>query len=826
MRTWKSKRCRWPTAVPDQAPVLLLVLALAAGAAAAQPQPAAVTPVAAGPAVPAELELYLEVSLNGVATGQLSRFVQQGGALHASAATLRELGLKWPDSATTSGLVPLTRLTGLRVVYDAPLQRLTLTAPLNMLDRPVTRIGAAVEPRAIADPAAVIPGLVFNYDVYGQQSGGIRTLSGFTETRLFGVGPGVWSNSMVSRAATRQQGLSAHDNTRLDTYWQRDFPDQMLSLSFGDVITGSLPWSRAARIGGIRLSRNFSLQPYRVNTPLASFQGSAVLPSTVDLFVNGLKQSSQQVQPGEFQLSGIPSLGGTGQAQMVITDITGQRRVVSFDLYGAPQLLEKGLTDWSLDLGSLREDYGIRSFSYGAPIASASARHGLSNDITVEGHAEAGRGIVQAGAGGVWRLGGQGGVASASLALSHGGAADGLTPGALALRPGADDNTGAQWAMGYQWNSRRFTVSLNTLRRDSGFRDVATLPGDTSSRGTDSAYFGVSGGWGQVGLSFVRQQQFGTATSRYANLSWSRQMPGSNASLSVNLNRNLDNPAESVLYVAWSMPLERKLTVAGSLRSMGSSKSLVFDAARSPEGGDAGGIGWRVQAGAGDSTSAQGQLTHLGRYGQLMAGVSQAGGLDGMPSSRSIYGSASGGVVVAEGRAFASRRVDDAFALVSAGMEGIPVHLENRVVGETDARGMLFVTQLNSHQNNRLNIDTLRLPADIRIERSSLTVVPSSRSGVVARFPMRRVLAVELSLRDAKGAWLPAGSNVWLEVPGQTPAKPEPLTVMGYDGLVYLEDPPAGASLIVELEDGACRAALPASPEPSGLINLGVLTCQ
>lgn len=822
MRTWKSKRCRWPTAVPDPAPVLFLVLALVAGTAGAQPQPAP----SSSQTMAADLELYLDVSLNGVASGQLSRFVQQGKVLHASAATLRELGLKWPGSAAASGLVALDSLAGLRVVYDAPLQRLTLTAPLEMLDRPLTRIGATTEPRAIADPAAVIPGLVINYDVYAQQSGGLRTLSGFTETRLFGVGPGVWSNSMVSRAVTEPQGPSAQDNTRLDTYWQRDFPDQMLSLSVGDVITGSLPWTRAVRVGGIRLSRNFSLQPYRVNTPLASFQGSAVLPSTVDLFVNGLKQSSQQVQPGEFQLSGIPSLGGTGQAQMVITDITGQRRVVSFDLYGAPQLLEQGLTDWSLDLGSLRRDYGIHSFSYGAAIASASARHGWSTDATVEGHAEAGRGIVQAGAGGVWRLGGLGGVASGSLAFSHGGETNTLAPGAAALNPGASDKTGMQWAMGYQWNSRRFTVSLNTQRRGSGFRDVAALPGDLLSRGTDSAYFGVSGGWGQVGLSVVRQQPYGVAASRYANLSWSRQMPGSNASLSVNINRNLDNAAESALYVAWSMPLERKLAVGASLRTVGSSRSLVADASRSPEGGDAGGIGWRVQAGAGDSTNAQGQLTYLGRYGQVMAGVSQLGGQDGTPSSRSIFASASGGVVVAENRVFASRRVDDAFALVSTGVEGMPVHLENRVVGETDARGMLFVTQLNSHQNNRLNIDTLRLPADMRVERSSLTVVPSSRSGVVARFPMRRVLAVELALRDVKGDWLSAGSSVWLEMPGGTAPAAAPLTVMGYDGLVYLEDPPAGANLRVELEDGTCRAVLPPSPEPSGLINLGVLTCQ
>ena len=61
------------------------------------------------------------------------------------------------------------------------------------------------------------------------------------------------------------------------------------------------------------------------------------------------------------------------------------------------------------------------------------------------------------------------------------------------------EQSGTQRSMGYQWNSRRFTVSLNTQRRDAGFRDVATLPGEVMSRGSDSAYFGITAAWGNSG---------------------------------------------------------------------------------------------------------------------------------------------------------------------------------------------------------------------------------------------------------------------------------------------------------------------------------------
>ncbi|MDW5442468.1 fimbria/pilus outer membrane usher protein [Polaromonas sp. SM01] len=764
-------------------------------------------------------ELYLDVTLNGVAMGRLARFARQRGALSASAATLRELGLKWSGSAGASGLVALNQLPGLEVLYDAAQQRLIMTAALDLLDRPVTRIGPVQESRALVDPASRVPGLVLNYDLYAQQGGGQQVLSGFSETRLFGIGPGVWSNTLISRSTSTQGGPSSSDVVRLDTSWQQEFPDQMLSLTVGDLTSGALSWSRATRLGGVRLSRKFALQPYRITTPLASFQGAAVLPSTVDLFVNGLKQSSQQVQPGQFQLNGVPSLGGSGQAQMVITDINGQRREVSFDLYGAPQLLAAGLTDWSVDLGSVRRDYGLKSFAYGDPMASGSARYGWSARTTLEAHAEAGPGAWQAGVGGLWLLGQQAGVVNASLAMSQNNM-EGI------------DQKGAQWGLGYQWNSRRLTAALSTLRRDVGFRDVASQPNELLARGSDSAYLGLNnfgGLGGQLGLNFIRQQYFNSSPVRYAGLSWSYQMPG-NAMLSFNVNRNLDNPAASSVYLSWSMPLERRVSVSATARSSGNSQNLVFDASRSPPG-DQGGWGWRVQAGAGDSSNAQAQVSQLGRYGQWSAGLSQFGGQGAASSAQTVFGSASGGLVLVQGQAYASRRVDDAFALVSTnGVAGVPVRLENRLVGETDARGMLFVTQLNAYQHNRLSIDTLRLPVDMHIDRAALEAVPDSRSGLLATFAMRRILAVELSLRDAQGQWLPAGSPVWLEAPAvaskPSAANVPSTTVVGHDGLVYLEDPAPDATLRVQLPEGSCRAVLPLPTQASGLVDIGVLRCQ
>ncbi|MES1978556.1 MAG: fimbria/pilus outer membrane usher protein [Pseudomonadota bacterium] len=790
-----------PPSIPDATAVQL-----AAPAAAAQAQP---------------LELYLAVTLNGVPIEEIKPFVMQRGALHAAAATLRELGLKWPGSDAASTQIALSSLAGLQVSYDEPRQRITLTAPLALLDRPLLKIDAALADRPRVDPAARVPGVLLNYDLYAQQSSGRGVLNGVTEARVFGIGPGVFSNTMATRVGVGA-GNTQGRNVRLDTSWQRDFPDELTTLTVGDTITGAVGWSRALRIGGVRLASNFGLQPYRVTAPLAAFQGSAVLPSTVDLFVNGMKQSTQQVQPGQFQLNSAPSLNGRGQAQMVITDINGQSRVVSFDIYGSPQLLAAGLSDWSLDAGVIRQDYALKSFSYGSePVLSASVRHGWTDRITLEGHAETTRGLQLAGAGAAWLLGEQGGIATASLSGSR------HDDGA-----GVASSSGMQASLGYQWIARYFNASINTLRADANYRDIASLNGAPVTRLSDSAYVGFDTSFGQFGFALLRQQYTGSAITRFASLSWSKQL-SRYGSLTVNFNRSFGDQTGPQLYVGWSMLLGRDTSVAVSARKTRDSNSLTLDAARSAPS-DEDGWGWRVQANAVDGSggnNGQGQISRTTAYGQFAGGISHFRGVQGSPSSTSLFGNASGSVVMMQGKVQPTRRVDDAFAVVSTnGMPGIPVRLENRLVGETDEAGLLFVSRLNAWQHNRISIDTLRLPPDMHINRTSLDAVPAGRSGVLAKFGMRRILAVQLTLRDAAGAWLPMGSVVMMNAPGKPSALDAAAnatsTVVGYDGLVYLEDPAPGAVLHVETVTGACRATLALPDQPSGLVDLGTLTCQ
>lgn len=825
MTTGKSKVCRWTTRAASAFALAVLITfpPRSRGADAERPShpltgatvmhsagmPAAdlsLFPLDAddsGAAGIADDVSYLEVILNEVPTGRLALFVMADGKVSTSAETLRSFGLRWPGSDSASGLVALEELPGLHVEYVVRQQQIRLLAPLDMLGGEPRRTGYVQAPPAVIDPSTRAVGLAMSYDVFAQDSEDSRSFSGWSEWRLFGRG-GILSNSMVSRYTDTDRDQSHLRNIRLDTAWQLDFPDRMLSLSVGDSVTGALSWTRPTRIGGIRLSRNFALQPYRVYTPLVSFTGESVLPSTVDLFINGIKQSSNRVLPGQFQIDSVPTLSGAGQAQVAITDINGRVQIVNFSLYGTPQLLQDGMSDWSLELGSVREDYGVRSFSYrNAPMMSATGRYGLSNRSTLEGHVEATDGLTMAGMGGAWLLGDSGGVLSLAAAGSR-----------------HEGRSGVLTRAGYQWSSLGFNLGLTTTARDRDFMDVAGLDGGLLPRRTDQAYVGFSGVLGYFSINYVRQERDDAPRSRLMNVNWSRQLRR-NAMLSLSANRDLDSDRGHSAYFYLSIPFDRYTHGSMSARHARNSQGMTLEARRAVQT-DVGGWGWRVQAAAGDGAGGQAEVTRLGQLGQWTAGVNHYDG----SGRTTMYGNVSGGFVFMDGHLRGMRRVDDAFAMVSTdGVAGVPVKLENRLVGHTDDDGILLLNRLNAWQRNLVSIDALELPVDMYVERTRTEAVPVTRSGTLVKFVMRRILSVRLVLRSEDGHPLPPGSEVRIDGDGMEPGATRE-TVVGFDGMVYLQDPASGARLDVRTATSTCRAILPEFPDQTGLLDLGEIVCR
>jgi outer membrane usher protein len=734
--------------------------------------------------------LYLEVVVNGNGTRKLAAFAREGDNLEAGADTLRRLGFRVPDG---DARVRLDALPGVTYRYDESRQRIEITATGDAVDQTRTVLNAP--PDRIPEPSSSM-GMLLNYDLYGaRDDDGSNSLSTYAEWRAFGAF-GVVSNTWLARLDDASGSGTHAESARLDTTWTRSFVDSTSVLRVGDSITGNLPWSRATRFGGIQLQRDFALQPDLVTFPIPQFLGQAAVPSTVELYVNGLRRYSGETPAGPFQLGTVPIVNGAGEAQVVVTDALGRQTTYDFPFYTTSQLLRPGLDDYSLELGFARRQYGVASFDYASdPAASGVYRRGMTDWLTLEAHGEAIEGLVNGGGGGVARIG-DGGVLTGSYAYSswHG-------------------RDGHQGGLGYSWRNTWFNFAVDSLRSFGDYRDVASLYGLPPARRTDRALVGVTyAPLGSFGANYVELTYPGQPRSRFASAFYFRSF-GSRFSLSLSVNQNLDDSDDRSAFLGVSMSFGDSASASLSAQHDERGTYGAIDVSRpiSPDGG----YGWhaRVQDGNGQN-GGQAELGYRGERGQVLAGAQT---LDGQTLG---YGELTGALVFMDSRLFAARRIDDSFAVVATGAPGVPVMLENRVVGTTGDDGDLLVTPLNAYQRNRVAIDPMRLPADTRIERVDDEVVPADRAGVLVNFRVEPVHAASIVLHDADGQPLPLGSAVELNGDAHAGA------LVGYDGEVYFEGVAARNEVIAHLPSGDCRARFDYRYEAGRVPAIGPLVCR
>lgn len=739
-------------------------------------------------------QLHLGVVINEVPRPSLHEVLREGNTFYMREESLRELGLRVPVEPQ-DGLVPLQDQQGLAAKYRADLQELRLTVPPAWIEGLPLRLTSGLQADAVLREDLRVRGLLLNYDLFAQRAPGSTSVSGQAEFRLFTPGRGVWNQGLVSRVV-HAGGETRHRMVRLDTSWRYDVPEHAVSFVAGDTVTRSLAWTRAIRIAGLQFGRDQGLQPYRVTAPLLSVAGEAALPSTVELFINGVREMGQPVLPGQFKIDAAPAVTGAGAAQVVITDLNGRVRKIDLDFYAAPSMLRSGTWDGSMEAGYPRTGYGVRSFGHASdPVAMATLRYGLSDDLTLEGHAEAGRGLGMAGAGIVSRLPRGLGVAGAALAFSDSGG-----------------TFGAQQAWAYQMIRPHFSLTATLLRRNAGFRDAASLVDHSSHQSLGSLSAGTRTLAGHVGFGWARQTSFDGSTGDVLSASLTRELPG-RSTLQVAFLRAGGARRSRQLTIAWSLPLDGRGHLAASYSRTDERSLAILDlASGQPAKGN--GIAYRVQASAnGSSAGAHAQLTGTHPAVQWSAGAMRTGARE-----TAFYAGVDGALLAAGRRMHAFGRVADGFAVVStSGVPGVPVRLENRPAGVTDEHGTLLLPQLNAYQRNRVSIDTLGLPEDYRADAVETDAVPERGGGVAVGFRLRRVRPLVLTLLDDSGRPLPMGARVEATGTGGTAQR----SVVGQDGFVYLEEIPEGAiRLRAQGRFGSCSAAIAPTGTAPGLTTI------
>ena len=250
------------------------------------------------------------------------------------------------------------------------------------------------------------------------------------------------------------------------------------------------------RLGGGQVSSDFGLRPDLVTYPLPVISSSTAVPSTVDVVVDGVRQFNEAVQPGPFVVRTLPVVTGAGDIAVTVQDALGRQTLVTLPFYASATLLKPGLASYSLEAGTVRENYALSNDRYVGSAASASLRYGLTDWLTLEDHAEATDTLVLLGGGAAMRLGSFG-VFNAALS---GSVARGVVP------TGSGGNSGGLVSAGFQRISRGLSFSLSGTYAIAGYRDIAAQYGSPVPRSTLNASLGYQlGRWGSVGVGYVNQ---------------------------------------------------------------------------------------------------------------------------------------------------------------------------------------------------------------------------------------------------------------------------------------------------------------------------------
>jgi outer membrane usher protein len=731
-------------------------------------------------------DVYLAVDLNGQPTSKIAHFRLSQGRLYANATDLEEVGLRIDRlGAGATREVLLDAIPGLRYRYDAARQAVDLTVP-DALRRPYT-----IDTRALTEaPAATSSrGLYVDYDLFAPSNSGQPIAFG-DEARYF-TPSGVLSHSGIAYLSGANRRY-----LRYDTSWSRSNPAAPSTMQIGDTVTSSLSWSRPIRIGGFQWRSNFALRPDWVTFPVPALYGSAVVPSSVDVYVNNVKQYSANVPGGPFIVNNVFGITGAGTATVITRDALGRTVSTSVPMYVDSRMLAAGLWSYSVEAGLLRRDYGLESFSYDRrPALSGSVRHGLSDALTLEAHGEGTRGMIDAGGGALIGMG-QAGVVNGALAASAGRFA------------------GIQASVGYRLIQPRFSIEAQMTRAYGNFGDLASSDGALVASATDQLTLAVPLMRRQsVSLSYIGSKCAGTLASRIGAVSYTLNA-GHLVSLNLNAYTDFKQHRASGLYVSLNVALPNSVSASASNGFGHGRVDTTVGAIRTPD--YSGGWGWGVQAGRmGGAAFEQTQVQYIGNAGEATVLAQRTGGVAGASLDLS------GAVVLMDRSIELSRHIDDGFALISTdGVGGVPVLHDNRLIGTTDRSGHLLVPDLNAYESNEIAIDSMRLPANAHVGATSMSVTPQARSGVLARFGITRYAAASVILRDSHGALIPAGSPVHDIESGND-------WIVGYDGIAFIDDLRPDNHLLVGIGAIRCAVQFAYTPAPdNALPTIGPLTCE
>lgn len=739
-------------------------------------------------------ELILQISVNELAPIEDAQVVlrEKGNTLLLSSEGLSSLRIRKPASPDQvldgTNYYRLNNIAGVTWTLDESTLSLAMKVPAEAFEASSYTTTNNQKNEAVRPAWSAL----LSYDLLAQHSAGVTQEAGSLATGVSGP-YGVVTTNWVARKTTQ-----ASEVVRLDSSWTYDLPTHIATLKFGDGISRSgAGWGQSVRFGGIQYATNFATQPGMVLLPQQTISGSAVIPSTVDVFINNSLVSRQPVPAGPFSIKDIPIMAGPGQMQVIVRDQLGREQVMTSSFFGSSFLIKPGLNDYSFEVGALRNNFGSKENNYGDRFAEGTWRRGITSWLTTELHGEFSQhGDHAIGIGTALPLG-QHGTINTTLAGSSSNRGNGVLVG-----------------LDLSQDFKVLSISLSAKHTSQAFWQIGFDTTDRMPKLVASASAGVSLLHGaSLGLGYFHQDYWTIEQSalRLATASLSFQLP---FSIYAGLNANKSLTEEKSLSVGMfiSIPLGSQAGASISVqRSSGSELTGNASFQKSLPIGQ--GLGYQLQAQHDGNLSASGSYqNNVGTYTAQV--VKQQGEFSEQATMR-------GSLLAVGGRLLASRAANDAsYALVRMpGFANVRIYNGNQLVGQTDKNGYAIIPGLLPYQPNSLSIEEQDLPLDAQVKDLKKIATPWFRSAVVVEFPVTRFLSAEMRVVDGNGKPIPAGANARL-------ASTKEEFTFAENGRLYLSGISTHNQVLIEADELRCMVEFSFSPSNDPLQDLGTLICK
>ncbi|PKA43776.1 fimbrial assembly protein [Rhizobium sullae] len=756
-------------------------------------------------------DVLLEVFINDASMKMIGTFRQQpDGSLAAMADELRQVGIKPPAGASDDELVELNDLDGLSYWVDEEAQRLYVTTTDD--GRAARVIDVARKQKSEVPEAQSSYGGVLNYSLFASSNtlfednvNMFQGVSGSFDARFFSPYGTLSQSFLAGYSDGELDGI-----TRLNTTWSYSDPKSLMTYRMGDFTTGGLSWTRPVYFGGIQAQRNFALRSDLVTEPLPAFEGTAAVPSTLEIYSQNVRTYSGDVPAGPFQVTNLPAFAGSGEARVILRDSLGRETTQTLPFYSSNLLLREGLLDFSAEAGVPRRNFGIESDDYDDRIMGvATARYGLTDWLTLESHFEGGEDLLNGGVGAAFPVG-PWGVASVAVAGST-----------------SDAGSGALFNASLELSNGDWSIYARMQRAFDNYDDIASVTAEPVSNSSgDFPVFsaGVPCALDQVtvsvpapldlsslNFSYTRLEDAEGEKSQIAGLSYSQTFK--RATFYASAFADLEDNDSFAVFAGVSIPLGNNISANTGVESGPDGYNVVADITKS-EQQENGSIGWRARTSEGKVSNREAAISYRAPFARFEGGVQQ------YDSDFRATAQMEGAVAIAGGDVFATNRIDDAFAVVDVGTPDVDVQQQNRPVGKTNSSGRIIVPNLKSYEPNTVSIDPKNLPVDADVPTTREVVVPADRSGVVVKFGVSDApQAALVTIEDQNGTPLQAGLSGKLQGANDE-------FVIGYDGQTYIRGLGDRNSIDVTLSDGSrCHAEFSYKPEPGKQVVINDVKC-